>query len=207
LVPLIPDEFQDVCEECTGVIFEEFFHRVTNGETFGDEKRLVKEYELYSFLTQKYAKTHSNFIIMARTFGTFQLEISDLFPEHYNIVLSQVLNSVMTNIKGVFFPSEGPYKVPLRKRLKVQEDILKLYAPTFEREAFLKNNPVLNKLKAGEVKWPGFVYILIFSIMAWFVPQNVWWGKISFYILMGLIVICLCGISKTIMTWIFGKGN
>ncbi len=160
LAPIISDKFPEICEELTDILFKEFFQRVSKEETFGDENRIEKTQQ--DMLGQYYS-SHGPFVNMSRTFLTFTIEIKDMFPASYDVVAAQILNSVLTNIRGIFFPSDGPCKKPpLSERIKVQEDILKLYAPTFDRESFLKNNPVLNKPKAEEAKWPGFVCILIF---------------------------------------------
>ncbi len=62
-------------------------------------------------------------------------------------------------------------------------------------------------LNADEAKWPGIVWLIILLAVAWFVPQNTWWGRIIFYILMAMVVICLCSIFPFMRKMIFGKSN
>jgi len=205
LLPYIPEQYLTACEEFREILYKEFFKRVSNRYGFGEETRIKERFKMT--LPENYRIPEGPFIDMAHTYWTFKLEVDDLFPQYHNIILAQLLKSVEFEIGSLFFPTPGPDKPPIEQRVKTQEMILETYAPNFNRKAFFESNPILNNLKDKEVKWPGFVYILIFSIIAWFVPQDVWWGKILFYILMGLIVICLYGVSKTIKTWIFGKGN
>ncbi len=58
-----------------------------------------------------------------------------------------------------------------------------------------------------EPKWPGIVWLVVLLIAAWFVPQDVWWGKILFYILMAGVVICLCGTVPLVKRLILGKSK
>lgn len=200
----IPQEFRTTTEELKDILIKEFFHKVSREETFGDESRIE---EKQKSMFERYRLSHGPFVNMARTFLTFTTEIKDLFPEYCNLILSQILSSVLTTIRGVFLPSDGPYKHPLKERIRAQEKLLKAYAPTFDREGYFKNNPVLEELRAKEVKWAGVAYIIICLVLAWFVPQGQWWGKIIFLILIGIIFLCLCSIFPVFKRIIFGKTN
>lgn len=68
----------------------------------------------------------------------------------------------------------------------------------------LANNATVN---VNEPKWPGIVLLIILLVIAGFIPQNAWWGRILFYIVMGLVVGCLCIIFPFMRKLIFGKSN
>ncbi len=196
-------ECLQTCEELSDILLREFFRKVCNSESFGDESRIKKRFNISFF--ENYKVSSGPFYDIARTYWTFKLEMEDLFPEQYDIILSQILKSIDFEIAGLFFPTPGPSKIPFKERIKAQEKTLATYAPDFDRDNFFKNNPVLDKLKVDdEAKWPGVTLIIIFAVIAWFAPQDVWWGKILFYILMGMIVLCLCGISPYMRRLIFG---
>ncbi|MBN2376655.1 MAG: hypothetical protein JXD22_09645 [Sedimentisphaerales bacterium] len=192
--------------ELYDILTKAFFEKVLNKDAFGDE---AKVNEIFGkTLQENYGVYNGPFLDLARTYWTFKIEVMELFAPHsdkFNLVISQFLISYIMEIGGCFFPTPGPFKYPYKDRIRAQEMYFEIYAPNFDKKTYFKNNPVLNKLKSEEAKWPGIVYILIFLVIAWFIPQNVWWGKILFYILMGLIVISLCCISDTIKTLIFGK--
>lgn len=69
------------------------------------------------------------------------------------------------------------------------------------------DKPLVNNITANadEAKWPGFLWLIIILAIAWFVPQNIWWGRIIFYILMAMVVLCLCSIFPFIRKLIFRK--
>jgi hypothetical protein len=199
----IPRKCLQTCEELSDILLREFFRRVCNSENFGDEGRIKKIFNMSLF--ENYKISSGPFYDMACTYWTFKLEMEDLFPEHYDIILSQILKSIDFEIAGLFFPTPGPYKIPFKERVKAQEETLVTYAPDFDRENFFKNNPVLDRLKAnGKTKWPTITLIIIFVVIAWFIPQDIWWGKILFYVLMGMIVLCLCVIFPYLKRSILG---
>jgi hypothetical protein len=77
-----------------------------------------------------------------------------------------------------------------------------------EAENELDKSPVSSTtLKTDEPKWPGIVLLIILLVIAGFIPQNAWWGRILFYILMALVVACLCTIFPFMRKLIFGKSN
>jgi hypothetical protein len=82
---------------------------------------------------------------------------------------------------------------------------------TFVKNATLSEldkSPARNTtLKTNEPKWPGVVLLIILLVVAWFVPQSAWWGRIIFYILMALVTGCLCSIFPFMRKMIFGKSN
>jgi hypothetical protein len=145
LLPHIPEQYLTACEEFREILYKEFFKRVCKRYGFGKENRIRERFK--RTLLENYRISDGPFIDMARTYWTFKLEVEDLFPQHNNIILPQLLKSVDFEIGGLFFPTPGPDKPPLELRIKTQEMILETYAPNFNRKAFFKSNPILNNLK------------------------------------------------------------
>src|SRR3989304_7133907 len=100
---------------------------------------------------------------------------------------------------------DGPRHIDIKTRIAAQENTLKMYAPTFDREAFFKNNPVLNQLRNQEVKWPGYVTIVAVLIGAAFVPQDRVWGKVVFWVLMAILVLAISSVSPFVRRLLFRK--
>lgn len=68
----------------------------------------------------------------------------------------------------------------------------------------LASNATMN---TNEPKWPGIVLLIILLVIAGFIPQNAWWGRILFYIVMALVVVCLCTTFPFVRKLIFGKSH
>jgi len=66
---------------------------------------------------------------------------------------------------------------------------------------------MMSKDDASEAKWPGIVWLIIILVAAWFVPQETWWGKILFYVLMAMTVVCLYAIFPFVKRLILGKSK
>ena len=202
----IPEEQIGICEELIELLHREFFRRISNGETFGDVTRLGEKQRTWlQTSSQKYGDSHRSFFHVIRTLLTFYREVDDVFPAHYDFVISQVLHSFRLEMKGCFFPAPGPYRIPFKQRVQRQRALFDQYAPNFDQDDFFKHNPVLNRLKAEETKLPSIVILVVSLVVAFFVPQQQWWGKIFFWVLMGIILLCLSDLFTFIRRLIFGK--
>jgi len=142
----IQDEsLNDVIDETTELVTRYFFKKATLGETFGPITRVEQTFG--HSLEANYAISGGPFIDMAKTYWTYKLEIEDLLPKYYNLVLSQVLLQIERNVGSVFFPFPGPAIIWVRERREMQRELLEEYAIGMDIEAFLNNNPLLGTAK------------------------------------------------------------
>lgn len=148
----IQDEsLNDVVDETKELVTRYFFKKVTLGETFGAITRVEQKFG--HSLEANYGISSGPFIDMAKTYWTYQLEVRDLFPKYYNLVLAQVLVQVeQQDIGSVFFPFPGPIIHWVRGRRETQRELLEQYAPEMDIDAFLDNNPFLGTSKGRIAK-------------------------------------------------------
>jgi hypothetical protein len=132
---------KDIIAEALDVMTHYFFKKAASGETFGPLSRIKEEFG--QSLEENYGLSSGPFINMAKTYWTYKLEVRDLFPEHNNIALAQMLLSLETNIAGLFFPTPGPMTISVNKRREAQRQVLQEYAPEIDIDIFLGNNPIL----------------------------------------------------------------
>lgn len=142
----IQDEsLNDVIDETKELITHYFFKKVPLGETFGSITRVEQKFR--HSLEANYDISSGPFIDMAKTYWTYQLEVKDLFPEHHNLVLAQVLLQVNFEIGGLFFPFSGPIILWVGGRRETQRELLEEYTTGMDINAFLSNNPILGTSK------------------------------------------------------------
>jgi len=150
-----PLEIQDeslnnVIDDTKELVTRDFFKKVTLGETFGSITRVEQKFG--HSLEANYGISTGPFIDMAKTYWTYQLEVRDLFPKYYNLVLAQVLLQVNFDIGGLFFPFPGPIVLWVRGRRETQRELLEKYTPGMDIDAFLDNNPFLGTSKGRIAK-------------------------------------------------------
>lgn len=127
-----------------------FFRKAGRGELFGLIARLKGRFGNPRFgnpIKKNYELIEGPFVNMAKTYWTYKLEVHDLFPEYYNLALSQVLLRVENDVASIFFPTPGPVVIWVRQRRQQQRELLEQYAPDFDIDRFLKNNPLLGTSK------------------------------------------------------------
>ncbi len=148
----IQDEsLNDVIDDTKELVTRYFFKKVTLRETFGPITRVEQKFG--HSLEANYGISSGPFIDMAKTYWTYQLEVRDLFPKYYNLVLAQVLVQVeQQDIGSVFFPFPGPIIHWVRGRRETQRELLEQYAPEMDIDAFLDNNPLLGTSKGRIAK-------------------------------------------------------
>jgi len=139
------ESFKEVIEETTELFTRYFFKKVTLGEAFGPITRVEQKFG--HSLEANYAISGGPFMDMARTYWTYKLEIEDLLPKYYNLVMSQVLLQIEGSIGSVFFPFPGPAITWVRERRETQRELLEEYAIGMDIDAFLNNNPFLGTTK------------------------------------------------------------
>ena len=190
----IPSQYTQDCTELFQVVNREFYRRLVNRDGFGSEDRIEDEFKE---LFVKYRDTHRPLLDMLRTFRTLKIEVDDLYPENYNLILSQVLRMSQMELQGCWFPTVGPAQIPLKERIDAQKQILTELAPEFDQDAFFKNNPVLNQLKADEPSiLPGIVMLIACLAGMFFVPRDALWGKLTFCVLIGIAILCVTGLTR-----------
>lgn len=123
-----------------------FFRKATHGEVFGLISR-VEQWSSRDSIEQNYQLRSGPFLNLAKTYWTYKVEASDLFPDHHDLVLAQVLARVEGAIASVFFPTPGPVVIWVRQRRQQQRQMLREYAPDIDVEDLLENNPLLGTSK------------------------------------------------------------
>jgi phage FluMu protein Com len=144
------ESFKEVIEETTELFTHYFFKKVTLGEVFGPITRVEQKFG--HSLEANYAISGGPFMDMTRTYWTYKLEIEDLLPKYYNLVMSQVLLQIEGSIGSVFFPFPGPAITWVRERRETQRELLEEYAAGMDIDAFLNNNPFLGTAKGRIAK-------------------------------------------------------
>jgi len=134
-------EFQDDVEEIMEAMTRYFFRKAVCGETFGPTGRIEETFGRP--VERNYQLSSGPFISLAKTYWTYKVEVHDLFPEHHDLVLSQVLTKVEGDIASVFFPTPGPVMIWVRQRRQQQRQLLEQYAPEIDIDTFVENNPIL----------------------------------------------------------------
>jgi len=166
---------KEALNESIEVITCLFFSKATKGETFGLLNRIRERFG--DSLEHNYNIKKGPFLNMAKTYWTFNLEITDLMPQHVDKCIFQILRKIEFDISSIFFPS-GPANVTIDQRKQVQKQILDQYAPQINIDEFFTNNPILGA-KGGILDSPlmrritpsivGIIYIIIaVSIIAVF---------------------------------------
>jgi len=128
------------------VMHRYFFRKATDGEVFGLISRVEQRFSRGT-IEQNYELSSGPYLNLAKTYWTYEMEVHDLFPDHHDLVLAQVLARVEGAIASVFFPTPGPMVIWVRQRRQQQRQILEEYAPDIDVEAFLENNPILGTSK------------------------------------------------------------
>jgi len=133
----------EVMIETLGAMTRYFFQKASKGETFGPLGRIKVEFG--RSLEENYGVSSGAFLNMAKTYWTYKVEVGDLLHGYENILISQILSQLEVDIASIFFPTPGPSAIPVSKRIKAQQELLKEYAPEIDVADFLNNNPLLHR--------------------------------------------------------------
>lgn len=127
------------------------FRRARTGSVFGELARVQQKFG--QTLEENYGSTSGPFLAFARTYWTFKIEVNDLLPHELPLSLTQVLMAVEEEVASVFFPTPGPFVIPADKRREAQRIFFSQYAPDWDVDRFLDENPILQsdyrRQKAG----------------------------------------------------------
>jgi len=118
-------EFQGEVEEIMQVLTHYFFRKAIHGETFGPIARIKERFS--PSLEENYELTSGPFINLARTYWTYDIEVHDLFPQHYDLMLAQILLKVERDLGSLFFPTPGKVVIWVRQRKQQQRQLLEQY--------------------------------------------------------------------------------
>jgi len=148
LITAVPLRFgtQTEAAQTEKVMRRYFFQKATRGEVFGLISRAEQKFGRRS-IERNYQLSSGPFLDLAKTYWTYKMEVLDLFPDHHDLVLAQVLVREEGAVASVFFPTPGPTVIWVRQRRQQQRQMLGEYAPDIDVEAFLENNPLLGTSK------------------------------------------------------------
>jgi len=148
VIAAVPPQFEMQTEaaQTEEVMRRRLFWKATCGETFGLISRVEQKFGR-STIGRHYQLKSGPFLDLAKAFWTYKIEMGDLFPGHYDLVLAQVLARVEGAIGSVFFPMPGPVVMWVRQRRQQQRQMLEVYAPNIDVKSLLENNPLLGTSK------------------------------------------------------------
>lgn len=120
---------------------------------------------------------------LAKVFITFDTELDDLATSNRSLLLYHVLKEVEVFVRGVFFPSAGPNRIPVPIREQKMKQLLAAFAPSLNCDAFYNNNPVLDNERSSVTSiWPEMISLFGGILIAILVPSQHWWGKVIFWV-------------------------
>lgn len=202
IIPLLDrcSQPQKRCAETLAeVLRRDFFWRVENQQLFGEESRISRDVQA---IISQHSATHAEFCSLWRTFESFREEVEDVFPSEHNLVAAQIVKSVLTEIQGVFFPTPGPYQIPIKERLAAQRAILQEYASGIDAETLVTTSPINTALKARQSRITPIVILAAAAITAVLVPRESWWGTIVFWTACVVTVLCVSALIPGFARWI-----
>jgi hypothetical protein len=141
-VELATEEAVNHWQEQAMVLLRDFFRRVKKGELYCD----------YSVITEKFAggierrigKTSGLLFNLEATYWTFNIKFNKWMENNrktYNCSLICALDEILARfdayLREAFFPTLGPYDIGPKKRKKLEDRMLRHFAPEI-RKALMK---------------------------------------------------------------------
>jgi len=167
--PATKDDIKFTVVEVTNAMQRYFWKKAVVGEMFGSIERISNKFG--DTLEENYSLSSGPFLNLARTYWTYQIELSDLFPEHSDKWLSHALKAVEINVRELFFPTPGEVTVSIKMRRKVQKEFLQEFVPEMNIENFLNENPILKEdTSPGRI---GMIFAFVI-IVAGAVAYGIW---------------------------------
>ena len=143
---LSPDQ-QEIASRLIDPIYAVFFQTAEQGRLFGSLDRAYEKFgERIRTVLNSGSKEYQK---LAKTFVTFDTELDDLAESNRALLLYHVLKEAEISIRGLFFPSPGPHRIPVSKREEAMKELLARYAPSLDQEAFYSDNPVLQRERSA----------------------------------------------------------
>lgn len=139
--PNLTETQREMLAEALDVMTRFFYLKAARGETFGPVTRIKEKFG--GSVEENYGLSTGPFIDLAKTYWTYKIEVKDLFPDHHETVLSQLLLKIEIDTAGLFFPTPG-VSMPNSIRKMTQRKYLQEYAPSMDIERFFSENPMLN---------------------------------------------------------------
>jgi hypothetical protein len=137
----ITGEHKDIISEVSDMVWRIIFTKAAAGDAFGDPGRIKQRFG--ESVEENYGLYQGPFINLAKAYWTYKLEIGDLFPKYGETALAVILARVEADVASVFFPTPGPYKIPVETRKAKQIELLSKYAPEMDIQRYLRENPML----------------------------------------------------------------
>jgi hypothetical protein len=163
-------EQKEIISEAMDAMTRYFFEKVEKGETFGNTQRIKERFG--NTIEENYGLQAGPFVQMAKTYWTYKIESIDLFPQSTELVLSRILGQIESDIASVFFPTPGPYSMPVNQRRERQKELLMTFIPDFDIEKFIYENPILKiDQKRGGCLW--VLFLVLVPIGALFIRLSI----------------------------------
>jgi len=132
-------------EEALEVMTRLFCRKASTGGTFGSIGRIAKKFG--RTLEMNYGLSSGPFFNMAKTYWTFKVEVGDLFPDYYNLGISQILGELEMSFASLFFPTARV--APVDQYREHQRRFLRKNMPSIDSDRFLAENPLLKAAGGG----------------------------------------------------------
>jgi hypothetical protein len=135
------EEQKQIISKVADIVWKIIFTKAAKGQTFGNPDKIKSRFG--ESVEENYGLNSGPFIDLARAYWTYKIEIDELFPKHDEIGLAVILAKIEMDIGSVFFPTPGPYRIPVEMRKAEQLKLLSKYAPEIDLQLFLRQNPML----------------------------------------------------------------
>lgn len=140
-VESLDDKARSEIESLYEPMWRGFFHCAAQGLAFLAPSSIKERFG--RSLEENYPGASSTFLRFATTYWTFKLMEGELFPEHSNKGLAQILSKLEFEIGSIFFPTPGPVPAPEHKREQAQREIIRDSGASIDVEDFIRGNPIL----------------------------------------------------------------
>jgi len=129
-------------EEQAIVLLRDFFKRVEKGELYCDYSAVVEKFG--GGVEKRIGKTSGLLFNLEAAYWTFNIKFNKWIKQNkkaHNCCLVCFLDEMLArfdaHLRVAFFPTPGPYDIGQRKRKKLEDRMLRKYAPTI-RKALMK---------------------------------------------------------------------
>ena len=136
----ISEEDKELLADLYTNIFNGFFKCADDGYEFTPENRINKWFGGVS-LKENYPDSSEAFIRFAKTYWTFKRIWRDLSEDYNNLIIFKLLSKLEIDIATVFFPTPGPWKIPVEKREQAQRQLILESGAKIDVAEFISGNP------------------------------------------------------------------
>jgi hypothetical protein len=143
----ISEEDKELLADLYTNIFNGFFKCAADGYEFTPENRINKWFGGIS-LKENYPDPSEAFIRFAKTYWTFKRIWRDLSEGYNNLIIFKLLSKLEIDIATVFFPTPGPWTIPVEKREQAQRQLILESGANIDVDEFISGNPILRYYKS-----------------------------------------------------------